>query len=228
MIFDMTGGGAGLNFKVVGGPSQRTRPEGPSENMIWVDTEIEIANTSLSIEAPENPEPGAVWITTEMYGPIKFSAFKNKCVMVYPKSVSQYVDEQWTELPAAIYQSENWHELPTEVVLYANGEFNSALLGTLNGDLNFSRWDNDFTHSTPLDLSRFNRVEFVTSSRMYQSGTAYIRDASGTVILSVNISEPGVYAIDVSDLSDSYFLRIHSSGNADDNHLSVSRITLKV
>ena len=236
MIFDMSGGGASLNFKVVGGPSKRTKPESPSENMFWVDTELEISKTSMSIDAPENPEHGMLWITTGMHGPIKFSAFKNKCVMVYPKSISQYIDEQWVDVPSEIYHDHRWIELPTEVVVFADGVFNNELIGNTTGTyyitenmISFHKISNQtFSHDKAIDLTRFNRVEFVSAYKMWQGGTAFIRDSSGKDIKSANISNPGIYAIDVSDLQGPYFLRIYSSGNGDDNYFRVSCITLKV
>jgi len=49
MIFNMAGGGAPLNFKVVGGTSQ---PANPKENTIWVNTATEIENWIFSTFDP--------------------------------------------------------------------------------------------------------------------------------------------------------------------------------
>ena len=50
MIHEMIGGGgASLNFKVVGGTST---PSSPKENTIWVNTDAEISSWAFSAEEP--------------------------------------------------------------------------------------------------------------------------------------------------------------------------------
>ena len=49
MIFNMTaGGGTALNFKVVGNPQL----ESPSENTIWLNTDVEITGWEITPAAP--------------------------------------------------------------------------------------------------------------------------------------------------------------------------------
>ena len=49
MIVNASGGGAGLNFKVVGGTTQ---PSNPKENTIWVETDTKIAGWNFSATEP--------------------------------------------------------------------------------------------------------------------------------------------------------------------------------
>lgn len=49
MILNLSGGGVGLNFKVVGGTTQ---PSNPSENTIWINTETEIPQWAIASENP--------------------------------------------------------------------------------------------------------------------------------------------------------------------------------
>lgn len=49
MIFNMNGGGAALNFKVVGGTSA---PTSPAENTIWINTDTEVSGYVFSNKDP--------------------------------------------------------------------------------------------------------------------------------------------------------------------------------
>lgn len=98
-----TGGGAGLNFKVVGNP----QPETAKENTIWIDT-AEINGCAFSAAAPKNPDPGMVWIYTGTSSVVAFNALKKNSVMVYPISAKQYVGGAWVDVSAKSYQGGVW------------------------------------------------------------------------------------------------------------------------
>lgn len=111
MIFNMSGGGgAGLNFKVVGGPSQRTKPESPSLNMIWVDTDTDITGYAFAPIEPTDPTPGFVWFKTSFYSNVSFNALKKNNLQIYPNYASQYIGDAWVEVPAQTYQNDEWVE----------------------------------------------------------------------------------------------------------------------
>ncbi|MBE7016641.1 MAG: hypothetical protein E7420_00585 [Ruminococcaceae bacterium] len=60
MIFNMSGGGTSLNFKVVGGTTQ---PSNPKENTVWVNTDVDIP---YWVFAPKNPYSSTKEIYTEV------------------------------------------------------------------------------------------------------------------------------------------------------------------
>ena len=98
------GGGASLNFKVVGNP----QPENAKENTIWVDTDVKITSWIFSASEPENPVEGMVWFTIGTSSTVEFNALKKNGIQVYPVSVKQYVDGAWLDVTAKSYQNGAW------------------------------------------------------------------------------------------------------------------------
>lgn len=105
MIFNMSGGGAALNFKVVGGT---LAPENPSENTIWINTDAEITGWAFSASEPENPVDGDVWITIGTASMVAFNALKNNSIMVYPVTAKQHIDGAWVGVTAQSHQGGSW------------------------------------------------------------------------------------------------------------------------
>ena len=99
------GGGAGLNFKVVGGTVQ---PNNPSENMIWINTDAEITSWTFSATQPETAAEGMVWISTGTSSPTEFNALKKNDITVYPTSAKQYLDGAWVDKTMKVYQGGTW------------------------------------------------------------------------------------------------------------------------
>lgn len=109
------GGGAGLNFKVVGNP----QPENPRENTIWVDTD-KINNYYFSATQPENMVEYDVWFPTGTSSPVAFSATKKNPVMVYPKSAKQMVSGSLVDVTAKSYQGGKWVNLAKYLYNYGD------------------------------------------------------------------------------------------------------------
>ena len=99
------GGGASLNFKVVGGTSE---PASPKENTIWVNTDTGITSYIFSATEPESPTEGMVWISTGTSSPVAFNALKKNGMQIYPISAKQYVSGAWVEVTAMSYQNGAW------------------------------------------------------------------------------------------------------------------------
>ena len=133
MIFNMTGGGAALNFRVVGNP----QPENPGENTIWVDTDTEITGWVFSATERESPHEGMVWIATGTSGPAEFNALKKNGITVCPLYAKQYVDGALVEKTAKIYQNDAWGELDPSVFIR-----NGGLIRNLNAS---ARTGSNFT-----------------------------------------------------------------------------------
>ena len=98
------GGGAPLNFKVVGNP----QPTNPKENTIWLNTNIDITSWYFSPTQPEDMKQGGVWFSTGTSSVVAFSATKKNPVMVYPLSANQYIDGALVAVTAQIYQDGEW------------------------------------------------------------------------------------------------------------------------
>lgn len=98
------GGGAGLNFKIIGNP----QPAEAKENTIWVDTDVEITGWDFNTTEPANPVPGMVWIYTGTSSPAAFNALKKNGIQVYPLSAKQYIGGAWISKEAKTRQGGEW------------------------------------------------------------------------------------------------------------------------
>lgn len=107
MIYVLGGGGANLNFRVIGGTSALASPK---ENDIWVNTDTPITSWVFSEEEPESPVAGMVWFQTGTSSTVAFNALKKNDITVYPNSCKQYVSGAWAGKTAKTYQSGAWVE----------------------------------------------------------------------------------------------------------------------
>ena len=101
-------GGVSQNFKVVGGTAQ---PNNPSENTIWVNTDVEITDYKLSKNEPKNPTEGMVWISLGETSDVAFCTLKivgREFDEVCPIFAKQYVSGAWVDKTAKIYQDGKW------------------------------------------------------------------------------------------------------------------------
>lgn len=101
------GAGGGLNFKVVGGTTQPTG----KENLIWVKTSTTITGYMFAGAKPTSAASGTVLIQTAATSNAAFNALKKNTLMVYPDSVSQYVNGAWEKRDAWIYQNNAWKQI---------------------------------------------------------------------------------------------------------------------
>lgn len=119
MILNMTGGGAPLNFKVVGGTAE---PASPAENMIWVNTDAEITGWVFSPEAPESPAEGLVWIKTGLFSAVAFNALKKNGLRVCPIQAKQRISGAWADKTAKSLLGGNWADWWDGSTLYDSGD----------------------------------------------------------------------------------------------------------
>lgn len=106
MIFNMSGGGggAGLNFKIVGNP----QPAEAKENTIWIDTDEDITGWHFDTIEPENPIPGMVWINYGTTNAAKLNLLKTNGISVNPSAARQYINDAWVGKPSAIWKNGEW------------------------------------------------------------------------------------------------------------------------
>ena len=112
------GGGAALNFKVVGNP----QPAAPAENTIWVDTDVPITAWEFSSKTPAEPVEGMVWFQSGAASVAQFNALKKNNLTIYPNGSSQYVDGAWVGVDSRTYQNGEW--VGWILYLYSFGEVN--------------------------------------------------------------------------------------------------------
>lgn len=122
MIFNMTGGGAALNFKVVPNP----QPDTAKENTIWVDTD-RINNYYFSATQPENMVNYDVWFHVGTSSTVEFNALRKNGIQVYPLSAKQYINDSLVEKTAKSYQGGEWVDWIT--YLYNSGDLCSDITG---------------------------------------------------------------------------------------------------
>lgn len=220
------GGGAALNYKVVGGTVQ---PIGASENTLWVNTTTAITSHAFSATEPESPVEGMVWFSvgTSCSAPINVLK-KDNVLMVYPMSCKQYVGGMWESKAAKTWQDGAW----VEWVLYLfKGEEDvtgtsggwelfsgSGTVTEGDGVLSFSmpgkQWGQNsgvMRNKTPIDMSSFAEI-IITCFPSYYSfnaATFHVYDASGNSVASVGVGgttdQMLTKTIDISDLSGEFY-----------------------
>lgn len=109
--------GVELNFEVVGGTSA---PSDPVENLIWVNTDVDITSYIFSPVEPTEPAQGMLWIKTGSSSKVAFDALKKGGILIYPLTASQYVDGAWVSVTAKSYQGGEW--AGWIVYLFDNGD----------------------------------------------------------------------------------------------------------
>lgn len=128
--FNSGGTGAGLNFKVVGGT---TEPVSPSENTIWVDTDVDISEWILSASEPDAPREGSLWLILGTSSRVAFNALKKNTLMVYPLAAKQYVDGAWVGVTARSMINGEWVEWIADTYLFVNGDTCDGITGGWTG-----------------------------------------------------------------------------------------------
>lgn len=234
MIFNMSGVGSAMNFKVVGGT---TAPSNPKENTIWINTATPITSYVFSATEPGSAEHGMVWITTGKESVSAFNALKKNCIMVYPLFAKQYVSGAWVQVDAKIYQN-GWNDLLTEVVFYGDGALNTDTFGSfrlVNG--NYALGDSciriygssNLTHEKAFDVTAFNTIEIVISNHQYAPMYVYLVDESGKAnsLTPIFLNTAGTHTLDISGYFDPHYLRLNTVDNAS-NYIEISSIKFKV
>lgn len=233
MIFNMTGvaggGGAALNFKIVGGTTQ---PSSASENTIWVNTDEEITSWIFSVTEPTELVEGMVWIVTGTDSGLAFNALKKNAIYIYPLSAKQYVGGKWNEIEMYINQNGSWDEVITTTYIFQNGAFTKGSLdsyisndssdaGILDGFIGLYAENGSvvFCWATEkYDISNYSKIIFVVKSMEYTTNggtlsfdvclSADSQDPAASISVPIqNSSSITEHVLDVSSLDGSYYVR---------------------
>lgn len=185
------GGGASLNFKVIGNP----QPETAKENTIWVDTDVEITSWVFNAAQPETAEEGVVWFTSGTSSPTAFNALKKNGIMVYPLSAKQYVSGAWVDKIAKSYQDGAWvdwwngelydsgNEYTTFTGGWENSTFSSSTKITKDSSsmtIQTDYGDDALYCSEKIDLTNFS--EFVVTGKSFRNNSSATRSEGNTKI----------------------------------------------
>ena len=237
MIFNVTGGGASLNFKVVGNP----QPSNPSENTIWINTDTEITSWIFSATEPEAPAEGMVWIPTGTSSTAGFNALKKNGIQVYPISAKQYVGGAWVEKNAKSYQDGVWvdwliylYKEGNEYANFTGGWVNTQYRSSFTQLCTMSKNANGITLSKSSSTSSQNNMGFAHAAHKIDlTGIKTIRAnissfnvegtgnslwlavadvesgmTSGTGVASIKIESAGEVFLDVTSIMGEYFVGI--------------------
>ena len=210
------GGGASLNYKVVGGT---TSPTSPAENTIWINTDVEITSHVFSAAEPESPVVGMVWLKTSKSSKTPINVLKKAdVVMIYPQSCKQYVSGEWVSKDTMIFQSGEWKKLTNfPLTLVPLGEY-PADMWTASGA---ATWLSDGTFYSPRDVGNMTleeKIDFTDAKSVVATvsndgtGKSYLRvlDDDDNVVANYTTSGDydGTFKLDVTGLTGEYRLRI--------------------
>lgn len=216
------GGGAPLNFKVVGNP----QPSNPKENTIWLNTDVPISKWHFDVNQPENMAEGEVWFSVGVSSETPFNALKKNNITVYPISAQQMVSGELKPVIAIVYQNGEWKSW-WNGELYNKGEKSPKYTDSLSIGDNITYTDygtyinlrskNGGGNITikNLDLTRFSKLCLnVTGVSIYDGNS----DNNATASLSVKNSSGTAASMTV----------VHGSGNYTDyyrlNTLDISNL----
>ena len=165
MIFNTSGGGAGLNFKIIPYATEvDLLAAKPSNNTIGVVTEHDITSWIFSLAQPTESSEGMLWVKTINDSSVGFNALKKNGLFVYPNSAMQYVDGAWKSVSAQSYINGVW--VPWRVYVYNNGDTCDLTTGGWTG---YAKKTNAELGSavTPTITYNTNNVTVSTSGSSY-------------------------------------------------------------
>lgn len=185
MIFNVSGGGgAAMNFRVVGGT---TAPTTPAVNCIWVNTNVEITSWIFSATEPRPAEAGMIWIYTSTSSIMEFNALKKNAIQVYPISAKQYINGAWVDKTAKSYQGGEW--VDWIMYLFKDGDQFENITGGLKGYA-YKAYTSGAIVTTPTvsitDVVRFSVGGNTSASALFVENPV---DLTPFTKLTINITE---------------------------------------
>ena len=243
MIINASGGGAGLNFKVVGGTA---KPGSPMENTIWVDTDTKITDWEFSATEPAGVE-GLVWFPTGSSSLTPFNALKKNSVTVYPMRCAQFISGAWINKDAAIYQAEAWSNFWNGKLYDVGDEYEGITGGFVEayknsiGTRTFTKNEDSLyfrsvgtsaggahiyaSTEKKIDLSSFStlyaRIKHSPSSSTSFYLAAHTRNDEPVYdvpcVHKQSSSKEGIVSLDISELSGEHYILFGLGGNSHSN-----------
>jgi hypothetical protein len=229
------GQGVGLNFKIIGGTSQPTNPVG---NILWVETSVEITNWAFSYEQPAGKE-GKIWIHDLATGQLTLDMLENNSIILSPTYCQQYINGQWVEKKAYVYQNSSWtrlNRLPQYI--YNNGDQCESITGgwststssSTNSYTSAALTSDSMSLATGYDSKGYTYASANTKNKIDFDGytTMTIRMQTGYPRFTIRLdntavfsyagynSEPRNFTVDVSKYSGKYSVKLTNATTWDD------------
>ena len=227
-----SGGGAGLNFKVLGGT---VLPANPRENTIWVNTSAKITGNVFDVNQPTGSE-GLVWIQTGTSSSAPFNALKKDAIQIYPTGAKQYISGAWVDVVAKTYQDGAW--VDWAVFLFKDGDLYESLTGgwgtgyktnsafsavnaSFGSEIGFSisreagkiNYCQIAATKNKIDLANANKLRFKFTSVGGNSG--YVRagiarsldfTSSSAIVSYLTVNSAGDVFLDTSSIAGEYYV----------------------
>lgn len=222
------GGGAGLNFRIVGGTVQ---PESPRENTIWVNTDTAVTGWALSHAEPAAPAEGMVWVQLGTDSDYGFNALKKNELLLFPQSVRQYVNSAWVEKEGAIYQNAAWLGLFSGLYLYRDGDLCTAASGgwsysgsafaaasNSGGALVFEA-DEAFATKRKLSRGDYTKLCVLVSAKSGSGNTLVLTSTrhdydEGQYLAARDITKTGLITLEIEKLTASFYVELYAYGES--------------
>ena len=247
------GGGAFAGLKIVGNP----RPNNPTEETVWVNTDNEITGYVLSATAAENPTAGMLWIkisdsSTNEIG----TALGKDYIIIMMNSASQYVDGAWVSVEAMSFQNGVWVDFP--VYLYNQGDERTSITNgwtskrpsgyfTSTGKLTIGDKSLKATATSgqyiavvtkaKIDLSKFNTLCFnVLSTNANEDDMLYgflavfddtFKDSQAIAEIPSANIKTGLNFIDISAINTKHYVGFGCASESDTSIIEVGEVYLK-
>lgn len=108
--------------KIIG---SKSTPINPSENTIWVNTDVSIPQWVFSSIEPVSPVVGMVWVPTGIKSEMELNlSTTNNSLPIYPMSILQYVSDKWIRPQSMIYVNNAWVEYSNPIYWIKDGIVN--------------------------------------------------------------------------------------------------------
>ena len=124
-LYGNGGGGGGLNCEIKTYASSDALPASAKSNNIAVITDAVMPEWIFSANPVDEPADGAVWFETGPSSDLGFNILKKNAIYVYPVSCKQYINGEWADRFAYVYQNGEWvqfSEIVTNFYLYNLGD----------------------------------------------------------------------------------------------------------
>lgn len=236
-------GGSGAGLTIVGGT---TRPAKAAQNMIWINTDVEITAYVLSATEPAKPVEGMAWITIGNSGITKLaSPIGDEWITVYPLSASQYVGGAWVDKEAKSYQGGVW--VDWVVYLFNQGDECTSITGGwsssgysfsgyalqnmyVNGNVLVIDRNGDYIAGggtqSPIDLTNVDTLKLDVSAF---SGSilavGFTESKAVSFVAELEVNGTGIFTMDTSNLSGNYYLTMLFG--ADNGHAEISVVCMR-
>ena len=195
------GGGAagGLNFTV---NQYTSTPTGTvSENTIGVVTTTAISDWVMSATKPTGAA-GLVWIELAAASDVAFSAVDEETVMVYPKSVKQYVGGVWNNRDAYVYQN-GWKQFSNDCYFLFSSAGQALAFSTGEGGYK----QGSTSIGTTISISIKSTQDLASDAQFVYSDTAF--DLSPYTTLAIDYTGVSVDTVKMAKL----LVGVSSSGS---------------